>query len=99
MHPRRPDFCISAERGRRCSTGGKFLLRIEDTDKVRSTKPAIDAILDGMRWLELDWDGHEYYQSQFQARHAEVARELGCDWHTVNDAVIAYGAALRTIRD
>jgi glutamyl-tRNA synthetase len=56
--------------------GGKFLLRIEDTDKVRSTKPAIDAILDGMRWLQLDWDGHEYYQSQFQARHAEVAREL-----------------------
>ncbi len=56
--------------------GGKFLLRIEDTDKVRSTKAAIDAILDGMRWLQLDWDGHEYYQSQFQARHAEVAREL-----------------------
>jgi glutamyl-tRNA synthetase len=56
--------------------GGEFLLRIEDTDKVRSTKAAIDAILDGMRWLQLDWDGHEYYQSQFQARHAEVAREL-----------------------
>jgi glutamyl-tRNA synthetase len=56
--------------------GGKFLLRIEDTDKARSTKPAIDAILDGMRWLALDWDGHEYYQSQFQARHAEIAREL-----------------------
>jgi glutamyl-tRNA synthetase len=56
--------------------GGKFLLRIEDTDKVRSTKAAIDAILDGMRWLQLNWDGHEYYQSQFQARHAEVAREL-----------------------
>jgi len=56
--------------------GGKFLLRIEDTDKARSTKPAIDAILDGMRWLDLDWDGHEYYQSQFWARHAEVAHEL-----------------------
>ncbi len=40
--------------------GGKFLLRIEDTDKARSTKEAIDAILDGMRWLDLDWDGHEY---------------------------------------
>ena len=39
--------------------GGKFLLRIEDTDKARSTTEAIDAILDGMRWLELDWDGHE----------------------------------------
>jgi glutamyl-tRNA synthetase len=56
--------------------GGKFLLRIEDTDKARSTQPAIAAILEGMRWLELDWDGHEYYQSQFWARHAEVANEL-----------------------
>ena len=56
--------------------GGKFLLRIEDTDKARSTLPAIEAILDGMRWLGLDWDGHEYYQSQFWARHAEVAHEL-----------------------
>jgi glutamyl-tRNA synthetase len=56
--------------------GGKFLLRIEDTDKARSTGEAIDAILDGMRWLGLDWDGHEYYQSQFWARHAEVAHKL-----------------------
>jgi glutamyl-tRNA synthetase len=56
--------------------GGKFLLRIEDTDKARSTQPAIAAILEGMRWLELDWDGHEYFQSQFWARHAEVANEL-----------------------
>ena len=56
--------------------GGKFLLRIEDTDRARSTKEAIDAILEGMRWLGLDWDGHEYYQSQFWARHAEVANEL-----------------------
>jgi glutamyl-tRNA synthetase len=56
--------------------GGRFLLRIEDTDSARSTRPAIDAILEGMRWLDLDWDGHEYYQSQFAARHAEVAGEL-----------------------
>jgi glutamyl-tRNA synthetase len=56
--------------------GGKFLLRIEDTDKARSTKEAIAAILDGMNWLGLDWDGHEYYQSQFWARHAEVAHRL-----------------------
>src|SRR2546421_32706 len=56
--------------------GGKFLLRIEDTDKARSTKEAIDAILDGMHWLGLDWDGHEYYQSQFWARHADIARRL-----------------------
>ena len=57
-------------------TGGKFLLRIEDTDRARSTTEAIDAILDGMRWLGLDWDGHEYYQSQFWSRHAEVAHRL-----------------------
>jgi len=56
--------------------GGKFLLRIEDTDKARSTKEAIDAILDGMHWLGLDWDGHEYYQSQFWARHAEIAHRM-----------------------
>jgi glutamyl-tRNA synthetase len=56
--------------------GGKFLLRIEDTDRARSTKPAIDAILEGMRWLDLDWDGPEYYQSHFAARHAEVAHEM-----------------------
>jgi glutamyl-tRNA synthetase len=56
--------------------GGKFLLRIEDTDRARSTNEAIDAILDGMRWLGLDWDGHVYYQSQFWARHAEVAHRL-----------------------
>jgi glutamyl-tRNA synthetase len=61
--------------------GGKFLLRIEDTDKVRSTKEAIDAILDGMRWLSLDWDGHEYYQSQFWARHAEVAHRMLANGH------------------
>jgi glutamyl-tRNA synthetase len=62
-------------------TGGKFLLRIEDTDRARSTQPAIEAILDGMRWLGLDWDGHEYYQSQFWARHAEVAHELLASGH------------------
>ena len=56
--------------------GGKFLLRIEDTDRARSTTEAIDAIIDGMRWLGLDWDGHEYYQSQFWARHAEIAHRL-----------------------
>jgi glutamyl-tRNA synthetase len=56
--------------------GGRFLLRIEDTDRARSTKPAIDAILKGMRWLDLDWDGPEYYQSHFAERHAAVAHEM-----------------------
>ncbi|MGK6357080.1 glutamate--tRNA ligase [Sphingomonas sp. DT-207] len=56
--------------------GGKFLLRIEDTDRARSTQPAIEAILDGMRWLGLDWDGEVTYQFARAARHAEVARQL-----------------------
>ena len=56
--------------------GGKFLLRIEDTDKARSTQAAIDAILDGMKWLGLDWDGDAYFQSHFAERHAEVAHQL-----------------------
>ncbi|HEY0315029.1 MAG TPA: glutamate--tRNA ligase, partial [Sphingomonas sp.] len=57
-------------------TGGKFLLRIEDTDRARSTQPAIEAILDGMRWLGLDWDGDEVYQFARASRHAEVAFDL-----------------------
>jgi glutamyl-tRNA synthetase len=56
--------------------GGKALLRIEDTDKARSTDEAIAVILDGLRWLGIDWDGHEYYQSQFWARHAEIAHRM-----------------------
>jgi glutamyl-tRNA synthetase len=58
------------------ATGGSFLLRIEDTDRARSTEPAIAAILDGMRWLELDWEGEPVLQFARAARHAEVARQL-----------------------
>jgi glutamyl-tRNA synthetase len=61
--------------------GGKFLLRIEDTDKARSTQPAIDAILDGMSWLGLDWDGDTWFQSEFAARHGEVAEALLASGH------------------
>jgi glutamyl-tRNA synthetase len=60
---------------------GKFLLRIEDTDKARSTQPAIDAIIDGMSWLGLDWDGETWFQSEFAGRHAEVARQLLASGH------------------
>jgi glutamyl-tRNA synthetase len=56
--------------------GGKMLLRIEDTDKARSTEGAILAILDGLRWLELDWDGEPVYQLARAERHREVALEL-----------------------
>ncbi len=56
--------------------GGKFLLRIEDTDRARSTDAAIDAILDGMQWLDLDWDGETVFQFARADRHAAVAAEL-----------------------
>lgn len=58
------------------ANGGKFLLRIEDTDRERSTQPAIDAILRSMRWLGMDWDGEEVYQFARASRHAEVAEQL-----------------------
>ncbi|WP_373352940.1 glutamate--tRNA ligase [Pseudoroseicyclus sp. CXY001] len=56
--------------------GGKFLLRIEDTDKARSTPENTAAILDGLSWLGLDWDGEPISQAARAARHAEVAEEL-----------------------
>lgn len=56
--------------------GGKFLLRIEDTDRARSTDAAIDAIIDGLQWLELDWDGDVVFQFSRATRHAEVANLL-----------------------
>jgi glutamyl-tRNA synthetase len=57
-------------------TGGKMLLRIEDTDRERSTEAAVQAIFDGLKWLGLDWDGEPYMQFSRAARHAEIAREL-----------------------
>ena len=56
--------------------GGRFLLRIEDTDRVRSTQPAIDAILDGLDWLDLLGDEPPVFQFERAARHAEVAHRL-----------------------
>jgi glutamyl-tRNA synthetase len=56
--------------------GGKMLLRIEDTDRERSTPGAIDAILDGLKWLGLEWDGDVIYQFSRAARHREVAEQL-----------------------
>ncbi|CDP54255.1 Glutamyl-tRNA synthetase [Devosia sp. DBB001] len=53
-----------------------MLLRIEDTDRERSTEAAIEAIYDGLRWLGLDWDGDPILQFSRAARHAEVAHEL-----------------------
>ena len=56
--------------------GGKFLLRIEDTDRERSTDEAVEAILDGLSWLGIKWDGDPVYQFSRASRHQEVALEL-----------------------
>src|SRR3954467_10901285 len=56
--------------------GGKMLLRIEDTDRERSTEPAIAAILDGLSWLGFDWDGDTVYQYSRVVRHREVAEQM-----------------------
>ena len=56
--------------------GGKMLLRIEDTDRERSTEEAVDAILDGLSWLGLDWDGDPISQFAGVARHREVVDQM-----------------------
>src|SRR4051794_6865160 len=56
--------------------GGTMLLRIEDTDRERSTKAAIDAIIDGLTWLGLAWDGDIVFQFSRAARHREIAEQL-----------------------
>ncbi|GGF52340.1 glutamate--tRNA ligase 2 [Terasakiella brassicae] len=55
---------------------GKFLLRIEDTDRERSTDDAVDKIFDGLNWLGIDWDGDVVSQFERRDRHAEVAQQL-----------------------
>ncbi len=59
--------------------GGKFLLRIEDTDKARSTDANRQAILDGLTWLGLDWDGEPIFQAARADRHVEVAQQMLAD--------------------
>ncbi len=56
--------------------GGRFLLRIEDTDRKRSTPEAVDAIVDGLQWLGLSWDGEPVSQFSRRDRHAEIAQSL-----------------------
>jgi glutamyl-tRNA synthetase len=56
--------------------GGKMLLRIEDTDRERSTQAAIEAILDGLAWLGIAWDGDAIYQFSRSVRHREIAEQL-----------------------
>lgn len=57
-------------------SGGKFLLRIEDTDQIRSTQESIDQIIQSMQWLGLDWDGSILYQSKNRERHRQVVHQL-----------------------
>lgn len=57
-------------------SGGKFILRIEDTDLERSTQASVDAILDGMQWLALDYDAGPFYQTQHFERYKEIIQQL-----------------------
>jgi glutamyl-tRNA synthetase len=61
--------------------GGKFILRIEDTDLERSTEVSVDAILESMKWLGLDWDEGPFFQMKRLARYKEVADRLVADGH------------------
>ncbi|MFL6566815.1 MAG: glutamate--tRNA ligase, partial [Burkholderiales bacterium] len=65
--------------------GGRFILRIEDTDLERSTAESVQAILDGMRWLGLDWDEGPFFQMQRLARYREVAESLIAAGHAYRD--------------
>ena len=56
--------------------GGTYKLRIEDTDRARSTKEAIAAIIDGLKWLEIDWDGEIVMQSERLPRHAAIVETM-----------------------
>ncbi len=58
------------------ANGGEFILRIEDTDRERSTEASVQAILDGMQWLNLDYDEGPFYQSDRMGRYAEVIQTL-----------------------
>jgi glutamyl-tRNA synthetase len=65
--------------------GGTFVLRIEDTDTERSTQESVQAILDGMKWLGLDWDEGPIYQMQRLGRYKEVAEQLIASGHAYYD--------------
>jgi glutamyl-tRNA synthetase len=65
--------------------GGEFVLRIEDTDLERSTEASVNAILDGMRWLGLDWDEGPFFQMKRLARYKEVAEQLIASGHAYYD--------------
>ena len=61
--------------------GGKFILRIEDTDLERSTEASVNAILEGLKWLGIDWDEGPFFQMTRLARYKEVAEQLIAGGH------------------
>jgi glutamyl-tRNA synthetase len=65
--------------------GGEFVLRVEDTDSERSTRESVDAILDGLKWLGIDWDEGPVFQMQRLARYREVAEQLIASGHAYRD--------------
>jgi glutamyl-tRNA synthetase len=65
--------------------GGSFVLRVEDTDTERSTETSVQAILDGMKWLGVDWDEGPFFQMQRLARYKEVADQLVAAGHAYYD--------------
>jgi len=75
--------------------GGKSLLRIEDTDRERSTPEAIEAIFDSLKWLGLDHDGDVVYQFSRRERHQEVAQQLLADGKAYEDTDPEKGTAVR----
>jgi glutamyl-tRNA synthetase len=74
-------FCWAYARQR----GGKFILRIEDTDLERSTEISVSAILESMKWLALDWDEGPHFQMKRLARYREVAEQLIAAGHAYRD--------------
>ena len=69
---------------------GAFILRIEDTDRRRSTKEAMDAILDGLRWLEIDWDDEVIYQFELPDKPAVKLLKLASKGHGLPGEVVEF---------
>ena len=74
-------------------SGGTLVLRIEDTDRERSTAENVDQILDALRWLELDWDEGPIFQSERSARHAEALERLLAEGHAYRSPATAADVA------
>ena len=67
---------ILTNQSKKNNTNSKFLLRIEDTDKKRSKQEYVNSIIDGLKWLGIEWDDEIYFQSKRITRHQEIAVKL-----------------------